>query len=129
MVWTSTHSSHWEGLYSNLWDMPIHTDREIEANKPDIIIRDMTNNRCMLIDMAFPAERNTSVKVIEKSPKYKDMEIEINRMRGVKKEVVPIAIGILGHAKKGLEKFIVSIPGNDNIWELQKPAYNSKFCQ
>ena len=44
-----------------LWNMPIHTDREIAANKPDIIIRDHTIQKCQIIDMAVPSDRNTSV--------------------------------------------------------------------
>jgi hypothetical protein len=60
--------------------MPIPTDREIKAYKPDIVIRDKATKERTLIDMAIPAERNTSVKVTEKLSKYKDLGIEINRM-------------------------------------------------
>ena len=57
--------------------MPIHADREIAANKPDI--RDYTNQKCQIIDMAVPSDRlrNISVKGVEKLFKYKDLEIEI----------------------------------------------------
>ena len=34
--------------------------------------------------MAIPTDRNTSVKVTEKLSKYKDLEIEIERMWGMK---------------------------------------------
>ena len=56
--------------------MPIHTDREIADNKPDIIIRDHTNQKCQIIDMAVPLARNTSVTIVEKISKYKDLKIE-----------------------------------------------------
>lgn len=46
----------------------------------------------MLIDIAVPTERNTSIKIIEKLFKYKDLEIEINRMWGMKTETVPIVL-------------------------------------
>ena len=55
-----------------LWNMPIHNDREIAANKPDIIIRNYTNQKCQIINMAVPSDRNTSAKVIEKLSNYKD---------------------------------------------------------
>ena len=42
-----------------LWDMQIHTDGEIAANKPDIVIKDHKNKTCKLIDMAVPSGRNT----------------------------------------------------------------------
>ena len=60
-----------------LWDMPIQTDREIKANRPDIVIKDKQEKSCLLIDMSIPTEKNTSVKVTEKLSKYKDLEIEI----------------------------------------------------
>ena len=48
-----------------LWDTPIHTDKEITANKPDIVIKDKKENKCIFIDMSVPSERNNrkTVKV------------------------------------------------------------------
>ena len=57
---------------------------------------------CKLINMAVPSERNTSVKVIEKLSKYKDIEIEVTRIRGMSTETVPVVIRVLGVIKKGL---------------------------
>ena len=50
-------------------DMPVHTDKEIKPNRSDFIIKDQELKKCVLIDMAIPAKRNTSVKVIEKLSK------------------------------------------------------------
>ena len=52
--------------------MQIHTDSELSANKPDIVIKDHANRCCKLIDVS---DRNTSTKVIEKLSKYKDLEM------------------------------------------------------
>ena len=60
-----------------LWDFPIHTDRTIQANRPDIVIKDKTNNTCLFIDMSIPSDRNVSAKVFEKLSKYKVLEIEV----------------------------------------------------
>ena len=103
-----------------LWNMPIHTDGEIRANKPDIVIRDHTNQRCWIIDMKVPSDRNTSVKVVEKLSKYKDLELEIARMRKMETETIPVVTGALGVIKKGLEKYVDKIPGTASINELQK---------
>ena len=51
------------------WDMPAHTDKEIKPNRSDFIIKDHELKKCVLIDMAIPAKRNTSFKVIEKLSK------------------------------------------------------------
>ena len=72
--------------------------------------------------MVIPSEHNTSVKVTEKLSKYKDLEIEINRMWGTKTTTIPVVIGALGLVKKGLEKYTDNIPGNINIQEVQKIA-------
>ena len=51
---------------SILWGMPVHIHR------PDIMINDYKEERCMLIDMAIPSERNTSTGPTDKVTKYKD---------------------------------------------------------
>ena len=63
-----------------LWDMQIHTDRELPVNKPDIVIKDHANRCCKLIDVSVPSDQNTSTTAIEKLSKYKDLEIETTRM-------------------------------------------------
>ena len=70
--------------------------------------------------MSIPTEKDTSVKVTEKLSKYKDLEIEVGRMWGMKATTILVVIGALGLMKKGLEKYIQQIPGNIKIHELQK---------
>ena len=65
-----------------LYDMPIHTDREISANRPDILIKNNRDKKCALIDVAIPPDKNTSKKISKKVSKYKDLEIEISRECG-----------------------------------------------
>ena len=54
----------------------------------------------------------TSVKVSEKLSEFKDLEIEIYRMWGMKTKTIPVVIGALGLVKKGLVKFIDQTQGN-----------------
>ena len=98
------------------------TDREIKANRPDVVIKDKQEKSCLLVDMSIPTEKNNSVKVTEKLSKYKDLEIEIERMWGMKATTIPVVIGALGLIQKGLEKYTKQIPGNIKISELQKIA-------
>ena len=44
--------------------------------------------------MVTPTDRNTSVKVTEKLSKYKDLEIQIERMWGME-ATIPVVIGDL----------------------------------
>ena len=84
-----------------LWDMQIHTDRELSANKPDIVINDHANRCCKHIDVSVPSDRNISTKVIEKFSKYKDLEIETTRMRGMRTETVPVIVGARDLLERG----------------------------
>ena len=39
-----------------MWDMPVNTDRNINANRPDIIDKDSVNSTCKLIEMTVPSD-------------------------------------------------------------------------
>ena len=43
-----------------------YTDREVTANRPDIIIKNTKEKTCTLIDVAIPADRNVVQKEAEK---------------------------------------------------------------
>jgi len=94
-----------------LWDMSIQTDREIKANRPDIVIKDKQEKSCLLIDMSIPTEKNTSVKVTERLSKYKDLGIEIERMWRDEGHNDPSCDWSAGTNKKGLGEIHQTNPG------------------
>jgi hypothetical protein len=47
-----------EGDVTGLWSQAVHTDREITANRLDIIIKNKKEKTCTLVDVAIPADRN-----------------------------------------------------------------------
>jgi hypothetical protein len=53
-----------EGDVIVLWNQAVHTDREVTANRPDIIIKNTKEKTCTLIDVAIPADRNVSNKLL-----------------------------------------------------------------
>ena len=67
-----------------IWDMLVNTDRTITANRPEIVIKDSMNSTSKPIDMAVPSDRNIALREIEKKSKYKDLELEIQKMRHMK---------------------------------------------
>ena len=83
-----------------MWDMPVNTDRIITANRPDIIVKDSMNSTCKLIDITVTSDRNIALKEIEKKSKYKDLELEIQRMWHMKTVLVPVVVGAFGTVKK-----------------------------
>jgi hypothetical protein len=55
----------------------IQTDSEVLENRPNIIIKNMTDKICLLIDVAIPSDRNVIQKESEKKLKYKNLSTEI----------------------------------------------------
>ena len=51
----------------------------MKASRPDIIFKDKKEKKCTVIDMIMPAERNVSIKEVEKLSKYKNLEIEVTK--------------------------------------------------
>jgi hypothetical protein len=66
------------------WDQGIHTEREVTANRPDIIIKNKNEKTWILIDVAKPVERNVTQKEAEKKLKCKSLYIEIQQMWNMK---------------------------------------------
>jgi hypothetical protein len=58
----------------------------------------------------------------EKFLKYKDLTIDIQRMWNVKTRVIPVIIGATGTISKSFIKYVITIPGNHEVRELQKTA-------
>ena len=85
-----------------LWDFPIHTDRTIQTNKPDITTKDHKGKTCKLIDFSSPMDTNISAKEFEKLPKHKDLQIEVERLWQLKISIIPIVVGALGLVKREL---------------------------
>ena len=76
----------------------------------------------MLIDVAISGDRNVTKKEAEKILKYKDLTIEIQRMRNVKTKVIPVVIGLTGIILKSFRKYVSNISGNHEVKEPQKTA-------
>ena len=73
-----------EGDVTALWNQAVHTDREVTANRPDIIIKNKKEKTCTLIDVAIPADGNVVQKEADLKLKYKSLGIEIERMSNLK---------------------------------------------
>jgi hypothetical protein len=85
-----------EGDVTMLWNQAVHTDREVTANGPDIIIKNKKDKTCTLIDVAILADRNVEQKEAEKKLKYKSLCTEIQRMWNLKFTIIPVIIGATG---------------------------------
>jgi hypothetical protein len=89
-----------------LWNQGVQTDREVLANRPDIIIKNKKGKIFLLIDVAITSDRNVIQKESENKLKYQKLSIEIQRMWNMKCFVKPVIIGATGIVTKGLKKII-----------------------
>ena len=78
-----------------LWDFLIRTERIIQANRPDIVIKHKQSKTCQLIDMSVPSYSNIFAKEFEKLSKYKRLEIEIAKMWKMKQKPYQLLQGHL----------------------------------
>lgn len=80
--------------------------------------------RCLLdtLDESAPKVFSTVITccIIHNRYKYKDFEIEINRVWDMQRETITVVIGALGLISKGLDNVTSRIPGNINTIEIQK---------
>ena len=102
------------------WDISVDTDRAITANRLDITVKDSVNSTCKLIDMTVPSDRNIALKEVEKKSKYKDLELEIQRMWQMKTIVIPVVVDALGTVNKGMVENIEKASKIANVTEIQK---------
>ena len=101
-LWQETPISYYNNNNNNNNN---NTDREVTANRPDIIIKNKKEKTRTLIDVAIPTDRNVVQKEAEKKLKYKSLCIEIQRMWNLKCTIVPVIIGATGIVTRREEKF------------------------
>ena len=104
-----------------LWKQAVHTDREVTANRPDIIIKNTKEKICKLIDVAISADRNVVQKEAEKKLKYKSFCIEIQRMWNPKRTIISVLIGATAIVTS-LRKKLDIVGRKHSINSLQKTA-------
>ena len=103
-----------------MWNTTTPTARKIEANRPDICLRNRKKNTCFLTDISCPADGNIGKKHAEKLAKYGDLRAEISCMWHCRTLVVPVVLGALGTVHAGIARWRDFIPGPHNLQHLQK---------
>ena len=83
-----------------LWDFAVHTDRKVDVNRPDIVIKDFKERTYIMLDVTVPVDKNISLKEFDKLSKYKKLEIKVTKLWRLKTKRIPVVIGTLGMIKK-----------------------------
>ena len=95
-----------------LWDIPISTDRPYVFNRPDIVVRDMENKKCFIIDVSCPNDINVTQKEQEKITKYSGLRMELGRMWNCECVIIPIVVSGLGIVSVEFEKYKNFLPAD-----------------
>nr|CAI5864221.1 unnamed protein product [Callosobruchus analis] len=83
--------------YKLYWDVEIHTDKTIPANRPDIVFQSKADKITYLIDIAIPNDNNIQTSYAGKISKYTDLAIEIKRLwKQNKVIIVPLIMSVTG---------------------------------
>ena len=67
--------------------------------------------------MSFSSDRNIALKKIEKKSKYKDLELEVQRMWQMKTVMIPVVVGTV---KKKMVENIKKVSETATVTEIQK---------
>ena len=103
-----------------IYDQVIATTRPVGANRPDIIVKDKTTKKALIIDVSCLVDTNIGKKEREKVGKYAGLRVELQRMWGMEAEIVPIIVGGLGAVTKNLGDELAKIPGHPDRFMCQK---------
>ena len=97
----------------------IHCDKEIKARKPDVILVNMNERSCVIIDTAVPGD----IGVTKKEKKRLRDTRKIKRMWNIRSiKVIPVVVGALGIISKKLKNCIEELGVLKNTALLQKTA-------
>ena len=90
--------------------MTLNTDRQIGANKPDIVLRDKAARKTFIIDISCPSDVNVQSKENEKITKYSGLRVELSKMWNCESVVIPVVIGGLGVISEKFPEYLKMVP-------------------
>ncbi|XP_067944947.1 uncharacterized protein [Watersipora subatra] len=105
-----------------LWDFNVHTDKVIEARRPDLILINKETKQCHVIDTAIPGDAKVVQKEDEKIGKSKELRFEMNKLWKVKTKMIPIVIVALGTILMRDIAYLAEVGVNMSFETIQKTA-------
>ena len=102
-VWKRGHLELW-------WDLHITTAPRVKHNKPDIVVWDLVQKKCMIIDICVPLDLNVLNQEKMKMDTYAPLIVGLLRIYPTYNfEVVPIVVGATGLVTDSLVKNVRKI--------------------
>jgi len=107
-----------------LWDMPVVTDRTVEANRPDILLINHQMKQAQVIDVAVPLDENLNKTVAEKRRKYQGLAVELANMYDLTDvQIIPVVVSVNGLVTHDWKKLTDALPlTTKHLRTMQKAA-------
>ena len=96
-------------IMQDLWDYTIVTDRHLCHNRPDIVLSYLQQKKIYLIDISIPGDSRLVQKSVEKWTKYRDLQIEEDKMWQTSSRTVSVIIGALGSIPSDLLTYLSTV--------------------
>jgi hypothetical protein len=115
--------------FKMLWDRQIITDKTIDHNKPDIVLQNKSTDETFLIEIGVPLSHNLSRVYMEKSRKYKNVEIELKRIWKQKKvTTIVLLVSATGVIDKTLQPNLEQLNIHPSIINMIQKAVILQTC-
>ena len=77
-----------------------YSDHVIEAQRPDLVVRDKKERSCKIIDFAVPGDSRIEEKEKDKKEKYQGLGRELQKISNVKVKIILLVVDLLGAIPK-----------------------------
>ena len=71
-----------------------YSDHVIEAQRPDLVVRDKKERSCKIIGFAVPGDSRIEEKEKGKIEKYQDLRRELQKIWNVKVKIIPLVVAL-----------------------------------
>ena len=85
-------------------------------------MKDKREEKCYMIEVGVPNDRNIAAYETEKLQKYERLKYEVRRMWQMEVIVIPVVIGALGAVMKSVPKYLKMLPIRVTSLELCREA-------
>ena len=87
------------------WDVHVTTPRKVEHNIPDMVLWDIKNRKCTIIEISVSLDTNLEFAYKSKQEKYVSLVCQLQQLyRRYTYSIIVITVGALGAVPKNLEE-------------------------
>ena len=87
------------------WDVYVAIPGKVEHNRPDMVLWDLKNRKCTIIEISIPLDTNLELAYKSKQKKYMSLVCQLQQLyRRYTYSIIVSTVGALGAVPKNLEE-------------------------